>query len=542
VATRPLRIGVFAAGRLQPRWLVEAFADATASGVAAIAVIAHGRASRQELERASPIWQIYEQADRRLFGQGADPQQPMDLLLELSHAERVELPLLDADRPAWRARVQALALDVAFALGEFDDRLLDGLASHGVWRYWVGDGMEHACARAVAEGLELTPTGLKLRAAAGAPERVFYRSCAATHAFSISRNRDAVLRKSSRFVERALRELDRLRGAPGAWEAHCEQLEIAPPAAAAASQAAPRAADLRRDLWDVSRLGARVALRSAQKLISVDQWSLAFRFNSDRFGGNDTDGPFTRILPPRDRLWADPFPVQVAGRSFVFFEDMPFATGKGHISVIEVRPDGSHSAPQKVLERDYHLSYPFLLEHEGALFMIPESAQNRTVEMYRCVTFPDRWRLERVLMRKARVADATLHRAADRWWMFANMAGEGAGLDDELHLFHAPRLDAPWQPHPANPVKSDVRSARPAGRLFTRQGELFRPAQVGVPLYGSAISINRVLRLTPTEYQEREVRRMEPARGEGLLGIHTYNEAGELAVIDGFARRLRAVA
>src|SRR5207253_8229013 len=51
-------------------------------------------------------------------------------------------------------------------------------------------------------------------------------------------------------------------------------------------------------------------------------------------------------------------------------------------------------------------------------------------------------------------------------------------LDDELHLFHAERLTGDWQPHPRNPVKSDARSARPAGSLFVRDGALYRPAQV----------------------------------------------------------------
>ncbi len=244
-------------------------------------------------------------------------------------------------------------------------------------------------------------------------------------------------------------------------------------------------------------------------------------------------------MPPKDRIWADPFVLEKNGRYFVFFEELPFAAKKAHISMIEVTRDGA-SAPVKVLERDYHLSYPFLVEQDGELYMIPESAQNRTVEVYRCVDFPLRWRLERVLLDNIRCVDATFHRGADRWWMFANLAAGGSRMfDDELHLFHAERLLGDWQPHPRNPVKSDARSSRPAGPLVWRNGALYRPAQICVPLYGAGISLNRVLRLTPQAYAERQVERILPSPESGLLGIHTWNRAGDLTVVDAFARRRR---
>src|SRR5262249_60302440 len=111
-------------------------------------------------------------------------------------------------------------------------------------------------------------------------------------------------------------------------------------------------------------------------------------------GGRAVLGGFPRLAPPAARAGADPFAVERNGRHYVFFEELPYASGKAHISMIEIGPGGRRSAPVRVLERDYHLSYPFLLEHDGSLYMIPESAQNRSVELYRCIDFPLRWRLE----------------------------------------------------------------------------------------------------------------------------------------------------
>jgi hypothetical protein len=122
-----------------------------------------------------------------------------------------------------------------------------------------------------------------------------------------------------------------------------------------------------------------------------------------------------------------------------------------------------------VLERDYHLSYPFLVEQDGELYMIPESGRNRTVEVYRCIDFPLRWRLERVLLDGVRLVDATFHRGEDRWWMFANAAAGGSRVfDDELHLFHAERLLGPMEAAPAQP--GEVRCARVAARRGSSSG------------------------------------------------------------------------
>jgi hypothetical protein len=526
-----LRVGVFAASQRQPRWVIDALGRIATSECAKIAVLALGLAAP---EAPPPLWSLYSSLDRRMFGSGPDAAELLEVITEIPHEERIGLAA-PASLVQWRGKVAALDLDVAFALDDVDDGMLEGLARFGVWRFCAGDAAASmdplACAREVAEGAPLTTTGIKVSLADGGGERLVYASAARTNAFSAARNRDEALRKSAAFAVRALGELHR---SGAAWLERCPECR----SAGIPSALAPAAPDLKASAWDVLRLGTRAAWRGAQKLLAVDQWSIAYRFEETRGAVADLAG-FRRLVPPRDRLWADPFPLTVAGRHFIFFEEMLFATGKAHLSVIEIARDGTCSKPRRVLERDYHLSYPFLFEHDGALYMVPESAQNRTVDLYRCSAFPYRWKLERTLLRGTRCADATLHHDGTRWWMFAGSAAEGAALDDELHLFHADSLAGEWRPHERNPVKSDVRSARPAGALFRDEQGLCRPAQVGAPRYGSAITIQRILRLTLSEFAEREARRIQPARADRVLGIHTYNHSGGLTVMDGFAYRLR---
>jgi hypothetical protein len=243
-------------------------------------------------------------------------------------------------------------------------------------------------------------------------------------------------------------------------------------------------------------------------------------------------------VPPGDRFWADPFPVLKGDRYHIFVEELPYATNKGHISVLELDRQGKWGESKIALELPYHLSYPFLFKWKGDLFMIPETAANRTVELYRCTEFPDGWQLVDVLLDDIFAMDATLAEIDGRWWMFLNVGAEGGlDCDDELHIYNGPSPFGPWKPHHGNPVKTDVRSARPAGRLFQSKGDWYLPAQDGSERYGWGMTVNKILQLSDTDFREESVAKILPQWASGLLGTHTLNAAPGLTVIDGLRRR-----
>jgi hypothetical protein len=536
-----LRVGVFADSLHQPRWIVEALAKVAACDFAELSLVAiknRGQTPFSDSRNGVPangtrglspvLLRAYTKLDRLVFG-GTDWSEPRELDLLVPRSRRLDIDGCDAAE--WHARVAELGLDVAFALGNVDDATLEGFARCGVWRYCFGEDQDiHeplAGLREVIAGAPVVASGIRIHRGAGFDDRLAYQSYSRTFPFSLARSRDGVLPKSAEFIARALQDLH---SSGPTW---LEQSTV--PARDVPEQGFPGNVSLIRDL---SRVGLRVARTTAEKYLTVGQWMLGFRFGEGEALNGSLDGYF-RLQPPKDRFWADPFPISRNGRHYIFFEELPFDAGKAHISVIEVHPDGRTSEPTRVLERDYHLSYPFLLEDQGQLYMIPETAHNRTVEIYKCVDFPRKWKLERVLMKDLWCADATIHRAGERWWMFANVGIDGGEVNDELHLFSSDRLMGGWKPHRRNPVKSDVRGARPAGRLFTHGGELYRPGQICTPIYGAGIAMHRVTKLTEHEYAEEEVRRILPAGSDGILGIHTINRAGPLSVTDAFVRRSR---
>ena len=263
---------------------------------------------------------------------------------------------------------------------------------------------------------------------------------------------------------------------------------------------------------------------------------MLFHIQEDR---SESFSEFKKLIPSKDFFWADPFLWNHEGEHFVFFEELPFTTEKGHISVLKIDSSGEVSVPQKVLNLPYHLSYPFIFEVGETLYMIPESFSNRNIQLFECTQFPNQWQHKMNLMSDVIAADTTLFYNNNKWWMFTNMIeNEGGSLDDELYLFYADSpLTSEWTSHPMNPIVSDVRRARPAGNLFFDNGKIIRPSQDCSIVYGHGFNFNEIEILSETDYREKPIVNIRPDWDENLQRVHSYNFQDGLTIIDGMIHR-----
>ncbi len=266
------------------------------------------------------------------------------------------------------------------------------------------------------------------------------------------------------------------------------------------------------------------------------QWILLFEL---RNASSPSPSHFKKIIPPRDRFWADPHALIKDGRNYVFIEELRYSQNKGYISAMEIREDGTHTVPRRVLEEPYHLSNPFIFEYDGQLFLIPESANNRTVDLYRCVSFPDKWEHCETLLQGVHAVDSTVYRHHGKWWLFTNIREHESGSsDDDLFLFYSDALErGQWKAHPRNPVVSDVTRARPAGNIYKHEGKLYRPAQDCSIRYGYGIRILEILEMSESDYVEREVDFIQPKWDKRIIATHSFSKAGPHIFSDALEER-----
>ena len=264
-------------------------------------------------------------------------------------------------------------------------------------------------------------------------------------------------------------------------------------------------------------------------------WSIGIvrRNLEDPFQINQLD-KVTWIPSPKNSFFADPFVIESDGNNYIFFEEYLYSQFSGRISMIETNDFKSFSNSEVVLEQEFHLSYPNVFEHDGRYFCIPEQAESGKMVLYEAHAFPRGWK-ETATIIKFPGLDPTVIRENGKWWLFA---GRDGGDNSELFLWHATDLIGPWHPHPQNPVKTDVRSSRPGGRPFLRDGKWIRPAQDCSTSYGSKIVFNEILTMSDTCYEERSVHSLNPnPKGELPDGLHTLDSTSGFFIIDGLVMK-----
>ena len=340
--------------------------------------------------------------------------------------------------------------------------------------------------------------------------------------------------------------LEAARSVSGAIEAVCSRLAMAIlafladgrprlPGDASRTPGAPRSV-VAVGAAELARLAREAILR---RLAFAPHWRIGWRVVS---GGDVLDrlsleGPRWNVLAdPGDRFYADPFLLERKGRTFLYFEDYDHRLGKGAISVVEFGREGQPGPARPVIEEPHHLSYPHVFEHDGSVWMIPESSAARDIGLWRCVEVPHRWERAATLVSGVEAADATVFRHDGRWWMTAVIRPGTGGYSDALAIWHAPALFGPWSAHPANPVLIDARRARPAGAVIARGGKLVRPVQDCETLYGAALGFCEITRLDEEGFAQRPLARLAPEapRWPGTR-LHTWTRAGALEAIDGDA-------
>ena len=544
---RPLRIGLLIDSFVQRKWIHQVVSEIQSSDFAKIAVViknetppkpSQGRLKSYWENRQYLLYALYGKIDEGRVKVKPDAFEPVDLQPLLSQCPVVPVVPEMKKYSDWfpedvLKQIREFDLDVALCFGF---RILKGealkIARHGVWSFHHGDNMVNRGGPAgfweVMEGTPVTGSVLQVLTEDLDNGRVIYRSWSPTaDRFSVKANRNNLYWKSAAFVMRKLKDL-------------AEGQPVCPPEKQFYHPYSDRLYRMpaNGEMWQrLSRLAARYVASKFQAALYSDQWALAYRFRSNAGDANNTLYRFKRLLPPKDRFWADPFAVKVDDRYYVFIEELMYDTGKGHISVIEMDRKGVVRGPTKVLERDYHLSYPFVFEWNGEYYMVPESAANKTIELYRARSFPFKWQLEKVLMTDVRAKDATLAQIDGKWWMFVSLSEHS--IPDELYLFSADAPIGPWRPHRRNPVKSDVRGSRPAGALFEWNEDVYRPAQDSSGRYGYAISINRIVQLDDEGFREEPVSSILPNWDKDLLATHTLAIAGDLTVVDCLIKRSR---
>jgi hypothetical protein len=247
---------------------------------------------------------------------------------------------------------------------------------------------------------------------------------------------------------------------------------------------------------------------------------------------------------PRDQFWADPFLFESKnGRSYVFFESYSYSKRYANISVGEII-DSTVGNVNVALDIGNHLSYPFLYEHNRSLYMLPESVSTKSLDIYRCEEFPDKWVKFRTLFSGVSMADPTLLEHDGYVWLFVNEAH--SKFNDHNSCLYVYRFDGydfcGLTPHKKNPVLINSDGARSAGPIyFDKELDAYvRPCQRNIRgVYGYGISLKKIVKLNIDDYLEEDISVVGPNFIEDIIGVHHIDVGTNYTALDFCKKRRR---
>ena len=235
--------------------------------------------------------------------------------------------------------------------------------------------------------------------------------------------------------------------------------------------------------------------------------------------------------PPQGRSYFHPSALADGNQLHIFLECYSEGDRKGTIAYT-CYEDGRFSELKIIINEEFSVSSPYILKVDSEIYMVFENRTENKLLLYKSTNFPLQWEIEKVAIENFTGTGNTLLHDRGIWWMFSSDRNDGETYN--LNLFYADDLFGTWQPHPQNPVKTDVRSAKPAGTPFISNGELYRPAVNFAQTELGRITINQVRTMTQEKYHEVECAEVLPDR------IYHLWEAGDYTIIAGCQETFRA--
>lgn len=235
-----------------------------------------------------------------------------------------------------------------------------------------------------------------------------------------------------------------------------------------------------------------------------------------------------------DRFFADPFLYKYDSKYYyILAEELKFFEEKGRIVLLTVNKKTMKLTKREpYIDEQYHLSYPNYDESNNCI--IPEGYKSGALYSYKIKNDNT---LEKTKILDVPLIDPTFVKYNNVEWLFGTTKDMEIDAKQKLSIYYLENGE--YSPHKNNPVKVDIKTARPAGKLFFHNGELYRPAQDSSRIYGGQTKIMHVKQLNKETFEEEEVAIVSSKDCKDYSeGLHTFNVYDGFIVVDGYAMKL----
>ncbi len=225
-------------------------------------------------------------------------------------------------------------------------------------------------------------------------------------------------------------------------------------------------------------------------------------------------------------LWR-PKPVLYQADSFLFVKDdtlylfyeLQHWDDPGVIAMVKTCDLKTWTEPVMVLKQPFHLSFPYVFEDHGVVYMVPESQESDAIHLFRADNDElTSFSKVRTLLHQER-KNGIHYNYNDSHIYIGEVRGDRLEVKDrKYYLFTSYQKDwmyyqelyvtddllkGEFVKHPCSPICVSNEFGRNGGSLIDFDGRLLRVTQDCHADYGDNVSLMEITKLSETEYEER---------------------------------------
>lgn len=207
------------------------------------------------------------------------------------------------------------------------------------------------------------------------------------------------------------------------------------------------------------------------------------------------------------RFQADSFLFVKGDELFLFYEQQHW-DDPGCIAMVKTRDLKTWTRPLIVLKEPFHLSFPFVFEEGGHIYMIPESQESDSIRLYQANDDLTYFSYVRTLLKQKREPeisfsynDSFVYYKDGIYYLFTSyqkdwMYYQELYMSDDI-------LQGVFTRHPQSPICMSNEFGRNGGSLVHYKGKLLRVTQDCHRDYGDNISLMEINQIDENHYEEK---------------------------------------
>jgi hypothetical protein len=231
---------------------------------------------------------------------------------------------------------------------------------------------------------------------------------------------------------------------------------------------------------------------------------------------------------------ADAFWLKIKNEIYIIYEKFSFTDYKGKIALssFDLEKKVTSQEEKIILESSSHYSYPHPFLIDEKLYITPEHASSDELIAYEINNLNVQNNLR--LLKGHQFVDPTLFFHNGYHYLLVGHNDNYTHGCLKTFIYYAKNMTDDWTPHPLNPVKTDMNSARSAGQVFCVDDNIIRPSQNCLKSYGSFIQLNKIIKLSPNDFSEEHYSSIypDPVYPHGCHNISFLN--ANSVIIDGY--------